>query len=126
MPLGKNRKFPLEKISTRVYGAYEMLTKSDLSQIRKVIREEVENEAQSLKDELQSDITMSRIRVQNDIGELKDRIKNLEIRVAKMHKELKNEKWPVPWTPRSVPMVPTSRESRPTVTSPPARLLHPT
>ena len=68
-----------------------MLTKSDLSQIRKVVREEVENEAQSIKDELGSDINMSRMRIQNDINELKDRIKNLEIRVSKMHAELKKE-----------------------------------
>lgn len=68
-----------------------MLTKSDLTQIRKIVREEVGNETQALKNELQSDISMARIRVQNDINELKDRIKNLEIRVTKMHEELKNE-----------------------------------
>lgn len=75
-----------------------MLTKDDLSQIREIVREEVENEAQALKGELQADITMSRIRVQNDIGELKDRIKNIEIRftklenrIVRMHKDLKNE-----------------------------------
>lgn len=68
-----------------------MLAKSDLTQIRKVIREEIGNETQALKDELQADISMARIRVQTDINELKDRIKNLEIRVTKMHKDLKNE-----------------------------------
>lgn len=68
-----------------------MLTKSDLSEIRKIIREEVENEAKATKDEVQAEIKMSRIRIQTDIEELKDRIKNLEIRVTKMHKELKNE-----------------------------------
>ena len=82
-----------------------MLTKADLSEIRKIVREEVENETQAIKNELQGDITMSRMRVQNDISELKDRIKNLDIRmtrlengveklenrVTKMHKDLKNE-----------------------------------
>jgi len=72
-----------------------MLTKSDLQQIEKIVktivREEVENETQALRDDLQADIAMSRMRVQADINELKDRIKNLEIRVAKMHKDLKNE-----------------------------------
>lgn len=75
-----------------------MLTKTDLSEIRKIIREEVENETQAIKNELQADITMSRMRVQSDINELKDRIKNIEIRfaklenkVTKMHKDLKNE-----------------------------------
>ncbi len=76
-----------------------MLTKSDLSQLRKmtqevvreIVREEVGNEVTSLKDELQADITMSRMRIQTDINELTDRIKNLEIRVTKMHKDLKTE-----------------------------------
>ena len=79
-----------------------MLTKIDLSQIeklvRKVVREEVENETKALKEELQADIIMTRIRVQNDIEELKNRIKNVEIRftgletkIIKMHKDLKNE-----------------------------------
>lgn len=68
-----------------------MLTKSDLSEIRKIIREEVENELNAAKDELQADISMSRMRIQNDINELTDRIKNLEIRVTKMHTELKTE-----------------------------------
>ncbi|GEM_PF-1217854 len=68
-----------------------MLTKSDLSQIRKILREEVENEVRASKDELQADISMARMRVQNSVDELKDRIKNLEIKVTKMHKELKEE-----------------------------------
>jgi len=68
-----------------------MLTKSDLSQIRKVIREEVENEVRTTRTELQADITMARMRLQSDIQELKDRIKNLEIRITKMHRELKEE-----------------------------------
>src|SRR3989344_8820144 len=68
-----------------------MLTKSDLSQIRKVIREEVENEVRTTRTELQADITMARMRLQSEIQELKDRIKNLEIRITKMHRELKEE-----------------------------------
>lgn len=82
-----------------------MLTKNDLSQIRKVVREEVGNETQVVRDELQSDITMSRIEIQNEIRGVKDRLKNVEIqttkvqeglknveiRVTKMHKDLKKE-----------------------------------
>lgn len=68
-----------------------MLTKTDLSQIRKVVREEVENEAQSIKDELRSEIKMSMIRTHSEIKELKDKIKNLEIRITRMHDELKKE-----------------------------------
>ncbi len=68
-----------------------MLTATDFAKLRAIIREEIENETQAVKEELQADITMSRMRVQTDIGELKDRIKNLELRLTKMHKDLKNE-----------------------------------
>lgn len=68
-----------------------MLTKSDLSQIRKVIREEVENEVQSARDELQAEIKLSRMELSTRIDRVEDRIKNLEIRVTKMHNDLKKE-----------------------------------
>lgn len=75
-----------------------MLTKQDLTQIRTVVREEVENEVKAAKEDLGADIIMARIRVQNDIEELKNRMKNVEIRftgletkITKMHKDLKNE-----------------------------------
>lgn len=64
-----------------------MLIKNDFDQIRKIVREEVESEAESTRNELGSKIIMSRIRVQEDIDGLKNRIKNLEIRVAKINKE---------------------------------------
>ena len=65
-----------------------MITAKDLDQLRKniqedtrkIVREEVENEAQAIKDELGAEITSSRMRVQKDIEELKDRVKNVEIR----------------------------------------------
>jgi chromosome segregation ATPase len=68
-----------------------MLTEEDLKSIRKIIREEVENEVSAAKDELQADINHSQLRIRGEIDELKDRIKNLEIRVTKMHAELKEE-----------------------------------
>lgn len=68
-----------------------MLTKSDLSQIREIVREEVEAEVQSARDELQAEIKLVRMELSTHIDKLEDRIKNLEIRVARMHKELKNE-----------------------------------
>lgn len=75
-----------------------MLTKDDLKAIRGVVREEVENETQTIKNELSSDIRMSRMSIQTDIQALKDRMKNSEIRltkidskITKMHKELKKE-----------------------------------
>lgn len=67
------------------------LTNDDLKAIRKVVREEVENETNAAKDELSSDVRMSGIRVQGEIRELKDRVKNLEIRITKDHKEIKGE-----------------------------------
>ena len=68
-----------------------MLTQQDISKIRKVVNEEVENEISVAKDEIQSDITMSKITIQNDISNLKDRTNNIEIKVTKMHRELKEE-----------------------------------
>jgi hypothetical protein len=74
-----------------------MLTKTDLKEIqkivktatKKVVREEIEAEIEVLKDELQADIKMSQIRVQGDLRELKDRIKNLEIAIRKLRKDVK-------------------------------------
>lgn len=76
-----------------------MLTKTDLTQFeklirkitREIVREEVENESQSIKDELSGDITRAMIKTVGEIRELKDRIKNLEIRVTKMHIDIKKE-----------------------------------
>ena len=56
-----------------------MLTNGDLKLIRKTVREEVEAEVDNAKKSLKSEIIMSRIKVQNDIGELSGRVKNLEI-----------------------------------------------
>ena len=62
-----------------------MLTKADLSAIDKLvtkrIREEVEAEGKNTRDELKSDLITARMRLDQQIRELADRIKNLEIRV---------------------------------------------
>lgn len=72
-----------------------MLTKNDLSQIekvmRKVAREEIENEAQATRDELGGDIVSLKVSLFSELREIKDRIKNLEIRVTKVHADLKKE-----------------------------------
>ena len=65
-----------------------MLTNGDLKQIRKVIREEVEAEVDNAKKSLKNDIVMSRIKIQNNIGELSDRMKNLEIGQKSLDKKL--------------------------------------
>ncbi|MEK7113007.1 MAG: hypothetical protein AAB875_06875 [Patescibacteria group bacterium] len=66
-----------------------MLTKTDLSEIQKIItvtakkivREEIEAEGKNTRDELKGDLITSRMRIQQEIRDLADRIKNLEIRV---------------------------------------------
>lgn len=54
-----------------------MLTKTDLSQIRKVIREEVETESKSLQEELQGEIKLSRIEIQKEVRLVANKVKNL-------------------------------------------------
>lgn len=66
-----------------------MLTKRDLKEIRKILREEVEAESQNIKEELQADMKMNLVRTLTEIRELKDRMKNLEIGVRKIQKDLK-------------------------------------
>jgi hypothetical protein len=66
-----------------------MLTKTDLSQIRKIVRQEVETESESAKEDLQGEIKLSRIELQKDVRSVKDRIKNLEIAVRKIQKNIK-------------------------------------
>lgn len=67
-----------------------MLTKNDLSEIRKVIREEVETESQSTKQELGAEIKLARIEIQSEIKVLSDRVKNLEIGFKKIQKDIKS------------------------------------
>lgn len=78
------------------------MQKSDLDQIgklvRKIVREEVKTEVKDSTRTIESQIRLSRMQVQQDIGELDDRMKNVEIRidgleekVSRMHKDLKKE-----------------------------------
>lgn len=62
-----------------------MLTKNDLSQIRKIIREEIEAETQSLKDELSGEIKLARIQLQKEVSEVKNDVKNLKIENSHLH-----------------------------------------
>lgn len=58
-----------------------MLTKTDLSRIKKIVREEMETEAANLGTSFRSEIKLTRMEIQNDIKNLSGRIKDLEIRV---------------------------------------------
>lgn len=71
-----------------------MLTKADLSAIKKLVREEVEVEAKDTRLEISS----SRMRLQMEIRDVSNRVKNVEVGnmnlqkdIQKMHKELKEE-----------------------------------
>ena len=67
-----------------------MLTKTDLVQIRKIVRGEIESESQSIKKELQGEIKLLRIELQQDIRSLTNRIKNLEVAIAQIQKDIKS------------------------------------
>lgn len=67
-----------------------MLTKTDLNQIRKVVREEVEIESKSSKEDLQGEIKLVRIEIQKDIRTLTNRVKSLEIITNRIQKDIKS------------------------------------
>jgi SMC interacting uncharacterized protein involved in chromosome segregation len=58
-----------------------MLTKNDLDQIRKAVRQEVKVEVKDSTRTLESQIRLSRMQVQADISGLDDRTKNVEIKL---------------------------------------------
>ena len=62
-----------------------MLTKDDLKAIREVVREEIEVE----KEDLQGEIKLARVRIQSDVRGLDGRLKNVEILLRKIQKDLK-------------------------------------
>lgn len=66
-----------------------MLTKSDLSQIRKIIREETEAESENLKSDLEAEIKLARMELQKDLHDATTRLKNLEIGQRKIQKDIK-------------------------------------
>lgn len=66
-----------------------MLTSYDLSQIRKVIREEVEAQTNSLRENLNSELKLFRIEIQTNLKALVYRIKNIEILIKGIQKDLK-------------------------------------
>lgn len=57
-----------------------MLTKDDLKAIQKIIRQEVENEVNDVKSSLDYEIRMSRMHIQESVREVRDRVKNFEIK----------------------------------------------
>lgn len=58
-----------------------MLTKDDLTAIRKIVREEVEVEHESSFSDISGDMAMFRMRMTEQINNLADRIKDLTIKI---------------------------------------------
>jgi predicted nuclease with TOPRIM domain len=56
-----------------------MLTKHDLNQIKKVVRDEVSSEGRAIKSDLKSEITRTRVETSLKISNLANRVKDLEI-----------------------------------------------
>jgi len=72
------------------------MQKSDVNQIgklvRKIVREEIETEIKDSTRTLENQIRLSRMQIQNDINELDDRMKNVEIRTDSVGKDVKDIK----------------------------------
>ena len=66
-----------------------MLSKKDFKEIRKIVREEVETEIQNAKEDLQSEMKMNLIRSTKETRDLKDRIKNIDIKLNNIQKDMK-------------------------------------
>ncbi|MDZ7586763.1 MAG: hypothetical protein U0946_03320 [Patescibacteria group bacterium] len=66
-----------------------MLTKTDLSKIKKVVRDEVVSESKNTNLGLRSEIKLSRMQIQDDLVTLSDRVKNLEQQSRETGKDVK-------------------------------------
>jgi len=65
-----------------------MLTKNDLSQIKNIVREEVEAEGENIRSEINSEIKLAGMRTTTELQEVNTRLKNLEITTRKIQKDL--------------------------------------
>lgn len=65
-----------------------MLTKTDLNQIRKIFREEQRVEIGNLGSSLRSEMKLMRMEIQNDIRDLEERVKNIEVKIDKIGQHL--------------------------------------
>ncbi len=65
-----------------------MLTQQDLKQIRSILREEIESEGENTRNELQSELKLFRFELSEKIHALEDRMKNVEIKITKLQKDV--------------------------------------
>lgn len=83
-----------------------MLIKTDLDQlgkvVRKIVREEVEAEVSDAKNSLGAQITMTKLELKQKINDLDDRVKNTEIKLNGIDKDIKDVKKRVRKTEKTV------------------------
>jgi hypothetical protein len=65
-----------------------MLLKSDLKEIRNILREEIKAEAQNVEEGLQAEMKINLVRILSEVRKVKDRLKNIEIKTDEMQKDL--------------------------------------
>lgn len=65
-----------------------MLTKADLEQIRKIVRQEVTVEFKAARSELLAEIKFARMEITNRIDDLEGRVKSLEISLAETQSKI--------------------------------------
>ena len=66
-----------------------MLTNLDLKQLRNILREEIQSDSESLRSDLQSEIKISRVRLEEKLNHLNSKMKNLEQLTTRVQKEQK-------------------------------------
>lgn len=66
-----------------------MLTKSDLQQIRGVVREEVESEVGNLKQEFRSDLNFTKVDIIDRVRNVESRVKSAEIAIKREIKKVR-------------------------------------
>ncbi len=64
------------------------LTKADFSQIRKILREESEEENETTRSELRTELKLFRVKLENQLEKVENGVKNLSIRLRKVEKNI--------------------------------------
>lgn len=62
--------------------------KIEREQIRKLIREEIEIESQRIREELRTEIKLTKMELSNKISAIEDQLKSIEITITKMQKDI--------------------------------------
>lgn len=66
-----------------------MLTKDDFTKLKKIIRDEIETEGESIKTELGHEIKMTKIQSSSDMDTVQFRLKNIEIKTNNIQTNVK-------------------------------------